>query len=310
MKTIYIAPSFKCKQKCICCPIETKSKMLPPLEPEDIIQLINGTQPDKNEELNLIIAGGEPMLYKHFFEILEYLCERKYYLNILSTSTACSDMGFARKMRDIIGNNNQGVKVVSTVYSMNKDIHDAITKVNGSLNAMLTGICNMLDVGINVGIKSIISKPAIDTMPESLSQLDSILPETVEFHISSMDFQGRCRKHADELFISFREIQPHLERTLDLFDADINKSVKRSVFAFDIPLCAVDPYYWKFFFKGSDRVDKLINPDDIIDNPVEACCTDFDECKQCDAEKFCSGVWKSAYTIGKSCKDFLIPIKA
>ncbi|MCR5712850.1 MAG: hypothetical protein K6G46_10460 [Prevotella sp.] len=56
-------------------------------------------------------------------------------------------------------------------------------------------------------------------------------------------------------------------------------------------------------------LDKLVNPSEVIDNPVEECCTDFDECRQCDAEEFCSGVRKSAYSIGMNHKDFIIPIK-
>ena len=309
METVYLAPSFKCMHRCVCCPLDTKQKMEFPMELEAVTGLVDELQNEGKDGVNIILSGGEPMLYKHFFEVLKYISDRRIALHILSTSEHCADKRFVDKIVDSVGENIGNVSISSTIYSMDEKIHDGITKVPGSLDKTLLGLSNLLDAGIEIKLKHVMSKPALETMPKTFVELDKYFPDSVDFHICSMDYQGRCKKNAGMLFAGFREIQPYLEETLDLFDCYPEKSA-RKVSVFETPLCAVDPYYWKFFLIKNGDVNEYVSAKDKISNPVQACRADYQECDYCDVSSYCNGVWKSAYELGKDMDGFISPVKS
>ncbi len=302
MTSAYIAVSYDCNHKCICCPLTTYNRMHEAMD-YDVIhrQLVNLKLID-DDDVHVIVSGGEPTLYSGFFDIVSLLSERRYGITVLSNGSTCSDKTFVDRLIKCVGVNLDRTVFVSAIHSMKADIHDAITGVPGSLDQTLTGLHNLLYAGINISIKHIISGLSYRDMKETFVFLDESFPEKVSFDICSMDFSGRGRKNVDKLFVSFGEVKPYLESVLDIWDP--NKPINgRKVSLFELPLCAVDPYYWSFFKRSDSKINKYIAPVMGIGQGIETvseCTTNYKECETCDVKKYCDGVWYSAYSYAKN----------
>lgn len=100
--------------------------------------------------LHLTLSGGEPMLHKNFCDFLRKCREYDFSVNILSNLTLLNN----KIINEMKVNPLLGVQV--SLYSMNPNIHDAITQIKGSFekthNAILKLIENDIPLQINCPI--------------------------------------------------------------------------------------------------------------------------------------------------------------
>lgn len=309
MTNNYFALGYECNHKCICCPLSTYNRLHAPLDFEQISSQIDAL--DENDEINVTVSGGEPTLHKDFFKTLDMLREKKANITVLSNASSCQSKDFVKRIAEHMGDSLDSLDYVTAIHSSDPSLHDAITGVHGSLEQTLTGLDNLVEAGIKVSVKHIMSGMTCHTMRSTFEFLDNHFPESVSFHFCAMDYSGNGAKNSDKLFINFRKLQPYLEETLDLWDnAQCNN---RKVAVFETPLCAVDPYYWRFFTKSSREIKKYLAPGVKRGKPAETiseCTVDNAPCCECDVRELCDGVWRSSYEIGKNEIGFIEPIKA
>jgi len=100
----------------------------------------------------LTMSGGEVLLRKDFFEILEYA--RAMLFNVkLKTN------GILIRERDAERIRSLGVEQVQiSIYSHRPDVHDAITKVRGSLSRSLDAIRFLKSKGLKVTIANVLMR--------------------------------------------------------------------------------------------------------------------------------------------------------
>jgi AdoMet-dependent heme synthase len=100
----------------------------------------------------LTISGGEPLLRRDCFEIIEYARELKFNVK-LKTNAVLIREKHARRLREA------GVEQVQvSIYSHKPEVHDAITKLPGSLSRSLEGIRLMRAAGLKVTIANVLMK--------------------------------------------------------------------------------------------------------------------------------------------------------
>ena len=147
-----------------------------------------------------------------------------------------------------------------------------------------------------------------------ITHYDSLFPKSVNISVEGMDYVGEAEKNFDELGVSFMEIQPYLQETMDYIEAmettdkERNKT-GRDISFNNIPLCAVDPYYWSFFkVINEEKVNYIAsNDENKTGEELTKLITEknnYEECKACKVNKFCNGCWPSAYL---HIKDLLRP---
>lgn len=104
----------------------------------------------------LIISGGEPLVRSDCFEIIRYA--RKKLFNVkLKTNAILIREPEARLIREL------GVEQVQiSVYSHRPEIHDAVTKVRGSLERTLTAIHHLKAAGVKVTMANILMQRNLD----------------------------------------------------------------------------------------------------------------------------------------------------
>lgn len=314
MRSVYFALGYKCMHKCICCPITTYDKMHSPLDLKAVLEEIDSWDKASYEDTGVILSGGEPTIHEDFYDIIRLLIERGIFVTLLTTSVTFSDKEAAEKLSGILKERKNRILVVSAVHSLDHKLHDSITGVEGSLDKTLAGIDNLLKEEIPVAIKHIMSRMTMKTMAETFSGLDALFPKNVQLHLCSMDYQGRCRKNIDKLFAGFMELKPYIEETLDIFDNARGAGGERTVSVYETPLCAVDPYYWKYYRYVNEKANRYISPSQKIDDRQTdsrklSFGTEHPECIECDVKNMCPGVWRSSYEYGEETKDFIKPIK-
>ena len=305
----YLALGYQCDHECICCPLSTYDKLHAPFSYDYLKEIIDVLF-EKDEDANVVISGGEPTLHPDFFKVLELINRKRGKITVLSNAGRCSDPQFVKKICDTLGENSGQLSYVTAVHSTDPDIHDAVTQTCGSLERSLKGVENLSAAGIKVIIKHIMSKISYKTMKNTFEELDKRFPPEVSFHFCAMDFAGRGGKNVGRLFVDFRTLQPYLEETLDLWcGAD---SVKREIIVFETPLCAVDPYYWRFFRTNPEGYKEYLSPSTrklISDRYSKDLIKPSEICGDCGVKDICEGVWPSAYETGQKSDGFIEKIK-
>ena len=87
-----------------------------------------------NNVLNITISGGEPMINPDLTEFLNLCGKNNFSVNLLSNLTLLSD----EILRVLVA--NPLISVQTSLYSMNEDIHDSITGLQGSFKKTIQAI--------------------------------------------------------------------------------------------------------------------------------------------------------------------------
>ena len=101
----------------------------------------------------LTISGGEVLMRRDFFDIVEHA--RSLLLNVqIKTNGVMIHEKEARRLREL------GVEQIQiSVYSHRPEVHDAITKLPGSLKRTLAAIRFLQSQGLKVTIANVLMKP-------------------------------------------------------------------------------------------------------------------------------------------------------
>ncbi|MGB7547689.1 MAG: radical SAM protein [Terracidiphilus sp.] len=143
--------TWRCNERCIHCYLDHEDKgEMSTAEIKDVIKQLAecGT-------FFLSISGGEPLLRRDCFEILEYA--RKLRFNVkLKTNAVMIGPKQAARLKEL------GIEQVQiSIYSHLPEIHDAITKVPGSLSRSLEAIRHLKAQGVKVSITNVLMKQNI-----------------------------------------------------------------------------------------------------------------------------------------------------
>lgn len=318
MNRYYIALGYDCNHKCICCPLTTFDRLHAPLEYEQLEALIldfckefkmvdEAKDSHAHNRPYVVISGGEPTIYKDFFKILDVLARNHADITVLSNASMCVDKDFVKQMKYILGTDGmERFEYVTAIHSSTPSLHDEMTGTEGSLWQTMEGLDHLVEQGFHVTLKHIMNKITYRTMEDTFRYLDGHFPVNVKFQLCSMDYSGRCAKNVDRLFVSFEELQTHVESVLDLLEESNkkrNQNKKRTVCLFEAPLCLTDPYYWKYYTTLTGNLSSYIAPNEESEGKCSKdvsspCGAFFKPCSGCIVKPWCQGAWRSAYEYG------------
>lgn len=154
---LHIEITSICNERCVHCYIPHDYK-ISYMNPDLFYNILQQCYDMKLLHLN--ISGGEPMLHKNFIDFLKKCKEFDFSVNILSNLTLLTD----DILDEMKSNPLLGVQV--SVYSMNSDIHDGITKMKGSLEKTIKSILKLIENDIPVQISCPVMKQNKDSFKE------------------------------------------------------------------------------------------------------------------------------------------------
>lgn len=150
---LHLEIASACNERCVHCyiPHENKNSYI---EPDLFYSIIE--QSRKMNLLHLTISGGEPLMHEHFVDFLDKCNEYNFSINVLSNLTQLNNIILAAMKR------NHLLCVQTSLYSMDPQIHDAITQVKGSFKKTISAILKLWENDIPMQISCPIMKQNVD----------------------------------------------------------------------------------------------------------------------------------------------------
>lgn len=144
----HLDTTYRCNERCEHCYLDHDDKG--EMSTHEISDLLS--QLADSGAFFLVISGGEPLLRRDCFEILEHA--RKLLFNVkVKTNALLIGEREARLLVDL------GVEQVQvSVYSHRPEVHDGITKVRGSLVRTLAAIRRLKSLGLRITIANVLMK--------------------------------------------------------------------------------------------------------------------------------------------------------
>lgn len=160
LDTVWLEVRKSCNLRCCHCYMDSNPKrdinmkLLNLKEWEEVILQLKEFGPKR-----IILIGGEPLLFKDIEFLIEFIRSRNQQAEIILYSNLTL---LTEEIITCIIKNK--VKVVTSVYSKDKEVHDKITKQNGSFEKTLTGIKKLRDKKVYVQANAVIMKYNFEEM--------------------------------------------------------------------------------------------------------------------------------------------------
>lgn len=305
----YIALGYQCNHTCRCCPLTTYDRMNKALEYERLQkqteQILAGCSVQKEGRNHVVLSGGEPFLNPHIFRVLKTLLENQVHITILTNASCLKQPEQLERLSSVLKEREEYkdyLEIVTAIHSSDNKLHDWMTGCAGSFWDTMEGLDNAVSLGLSVTIKIILSRKNAPGLEKTVQYLDAHFPDSVGIQFCGMDYCGRAKKNADELFLSFQELQSYVETALDYLEQKAVK--KRRISILEAPLCMLDVYYWKYYILPPQGETAYVAPN-LVWNTEETelavasrkCNTSYAECQDCAVRKICQGCWESAYRL-------------
>ena len=176
---VHLDVTWRCNERCVHCYLDHDD--LGEMSYDEIDDLM--TQMAAAGVFFLTISGGEPMLRSDIFPIIRRARELTFNVKLKTNAILIKEKE-AALIREL------GVETVQvSIYSHRPEVHDAITKVKGSLERSLAAIRFMVSRGLKVTIANVVMKqtrwdyPGVQKLAAELGAMFTIDP-TITPHIN------------------------------------------------------------------------------------------------------------------------------
>ena len=176
---VHLDVTWRCNERCVHCYLDHDD--LGEMSYDEIEDLMS--QMAAAGVFFLTISGGEPMLRKDIFPIIRRARELTFNVKLKTNGILIREKE-AALIREL------GVDTVQvSIYSHRPEVHDAITKVKGSLERSLAAIRFMVSSGLKVTMANVVMKqtrwdyPDVQKLAAELGAMFTIDP-TITPHIN------------------------------------------------------------------------------------------------------------------------------
>jgi AdoMet-dependent heme synthase len=140
--------TWRCNERCVHCYLDHDAPG--EMTTEEIKDVIR--QLAENGTFFLNISGGEPLLRRDCFEILEYARALRFNVK-LKTNAVMIGPKQADRLKEL------GIEQIQiSIYSHRAEVHDAITKLPGSLRRSIEAIKRLKAHGLKVSISNVLMR--------------------------------------------------------------------------------------------------------------------------------------------------------
>ena len=183
--SVHFDLTYRCNERCVHCY----------LDHDDHGEMTTGEVQSVLDQLAaagtlfLILSGGELLLRKDFFDLLAYARGLGFDVK-LKTNGILLNARAATRIRDL------GVRQVQiSIYSHRAEVHDAITKVPGSLARSIDAIRSLKAQGLHVLIANVLMRQnAGRSQPISAWNAQSIRPSRQRWTVTDQSWACESRR--------------------------------------------------------------------------------------------------------------------
>lgn len=157
-----------CAYACVHCRADAQHQRDPnELTTEEAFQLV-----DRLAEFGspiLIFTGGDPMMRRDLFEIIEYATQKGLRCSLTPTATALPTVERLQKAKEA------GIRRIAlSLDAPRPEVHDDFRKVNGSWHRTMDILHRAQDVGLSVQVNTTVAKHNVDILPEMVPFIEEV----------------------------------------------------------------------------------------------------------------------------------------
>lgn len=154
--------TYRCNLKCMHCYINALASKSPSELTSDEARRLSEEMAEIGIPL-VIFSGGEPLVREDFWHIIEPIAGKSRPRLSLSTNGTLITRDTALRLKDY------GFMYVGiSIDSIKPEWHDKFRGVPGAFEAALRGIKNSIEAGLDVGIRTTLTRYNIDEVPDIL----------------------------------------------------------------------------------------------------------------------------------------------
>jgi His-Xaa-Ser system radical SAM maturase HxsC len=266
--------TFRCNNNCISCIIDSRLGSKKGHLPWSEIRQRIDSVPKTCDTVG--ITGGEPTISSNLFRTISRLSRARpdILVFLVTNGRMFSYPEFARKLS---GMGIKNLRVGIAIYSHDPEIHDSITMCDGSWKQTVSGIKNLLGLGIRVELRIIVSKLNFSSLDRTAEFVSRKLKGVERVVFINMKYTGNAFLNRKEIFIRYGELVPHVTRSADIL---LNAGIDVKLFHF--PLCTL-PEGYRELAKGVTKQKSEL--------------AFVDACKTCSSMQDCPMIWKTYLTL-------------
>lgn len=227
----------KCNSNCIMCPSPDGSRRNgSSMTAERLIRLAEFIPSDA---AHFTITGGEPfMIGEQIFDFLAYLREKFTDTDFLflTNGRALAIPSFYERLKTTLPEYTMfGIPM----HASEAGLHDRITRSRGSFAQTVTGIRNLLSLGIEVEIRIVVSRWNARDLRDLAEFIVREFPGTDHISIMAMEMTGNAYVNREQVWMPYTKLFPFVKEA-----ADVLIEHAMDVRLYNFPLCTVSPEYW------------------------------------------------------------------
>ena len=193
-----------CNLRCIYCYASSGQPLPNELTLVEIKKVVDEAQ-ELGAEKIIVLGGGEPLLYPHLAEVIEYIREKDLIADLFTNGLAMS--------RELAGKLFQlEIGVVLKMNSRKPEVQDLLGGKEGTFAGIERALELLREAGYpdekhNLGIETIICRQNYAELPDlwRWARMENIVP-----YVEAMTMQGRAKEHP-ELEVTPEEVKNMFE---------------------------------------------------------------------------------------------------
>lgn len=234
LRSLHIEVANECNERCLHCyiPHEYKTKTI---NSDLFYKIIEDGR--KMNIINVTLSGGEPLLHKDFVDFLIKCRKLDLSVNILSNLTLLTEQIIDEMKK------NPLLSVQTSIYSMDPEVHDSITKIKGSFEKTKNSLLRLKHNGIPLQISCPIMKENQDSFIDVVNwaKKNNINIATEYVIFASYDHTNCNLIHR----LTLEEIKKVFDKqtSSEYIDALYKLAIERCEQKAEDPVCSICRYY-------------------------------------------------------------------
>nr|WP_295305837.1 His-Xaa-Ser system radical SAM maturase HxsC [uncultured Blautia sp.] len=262
----------QCNSNCIMCPDSVKQRTRQnTITIEYLLEYVSLLPTDLT---HIDITGGEPTLLKENLPVLiEKALDQAGKAEILMLSNGRS-FAVRKYCQLFYPFADRKFKIEIPIHSASGEKHDFIAGCQNSFIQTIAGIHNLLDGGVEIGIRIVVSKLNYTELNSIVDFIHYEFPDIKYINLMGMEVMGNAWKNREMVWEELENLKPYLQGTLvRCFKWGIEPRL------YNFPLCLFDQKYWYNYRKS------------ISDYKIRY----FEDCEKCREREQCGGFFASTF---------------
>lgn len=212
MGRIDVKVGYSCNDACVHCVVDDFRDVLRQKRSRQ-----DKTTADLRAELadgrqrgsQVVITGGEPTIRKDLPELLTYARELGYQVLVQSNGRGFANPDLADHVAGL-----GHITACIALHGPTAQVHDAVTARPGSFDQTVAGIRNLVDRGVPVSGKVVLSQVNYRVLPDTCRTLAEL--GVCQVSIAFPHALGRARKLWDQVVPRYRDVLPYVHEAIRL----------------------------------------------------------------------------------------------